>query len=59
MTTIESELKFLRTYPCLDALLLGGAAVGGSLDKDFGTRVLAGRRRPQSWCRRCRSRRTL
>ncbi len=29
----------------------------GSLDKDFGTRVLGGRRRPQSWCRACRSRR--
>jgi hypothetical protein len=28
----------------------------GSLDKDFGTRVLDGRRRPQSWCRTCRSR---
>jgi hypothetical protein len=29
----------------------------GLLDRDFGTRVLNGQRRRQSWCRRCRSRR--
>jgi hypothetical protein len=29
----------------------------GLVDQDFGTRVLNGRRRRQSWCRRCRSRR--
>ena len=27
----------------------------GLLDQDFGTRVLNGQRRRQSWCRRCRS----
>jgi hypothetical protein len=27
----------------------------GPIDRDFGTRVLNGRRRPQSWCRACRA----
>ena len=27
----------------------------GPVDRDFGTRVLNGRRRPQSWCRTCRA----
>lgn len=27
----------------------------GQVDRDFGTRVLNGRRRPQSWCRSCRA----
>jgi hypothetical protein len=31
----------------------------GLLDRDFGTRVLNGRRRRQSWCRACRSSRKL
>ncbi|MBF5040958.1 hypothetical protein FGE12_01040 [Aggregicoccus sp. 17bor-14] len=27
----------------------------GRTDEDFGTRVIRGQRRPQSWCRSCRS----